>query len=156
MIRYLVGGTVVLGLVTVSYFVGQSTKEDELVAEYQRSYVEQYEAYRATEERLQGKITSLENKHYEEILDAEENVDELLDNIGSGTKRLYVKAKCPESSQVSEDGNTPVMDDESREAELDRNVARGLIRLTERGDKAIRKLSACQDYVRTSLEEINQ
>lgn len=72
----------------------------------------------------------------------------LRDSIGSGTKRVYVAAKCPASSGgVSNSPATAGVDNATGQAELDPAIAKSLVGIAGDGDSAIRQLTALQQYV---------
>ncbi len=136
-----------IAIVAGSYIKGGWDKSNDLTAQYQSESIAQAAQTTAANTARNNAIAELDKKHTKERFDAEETIDNLLDDVGTGKRRLFiktVKAKCP----VPDNSNPSSLDYASNRAELDQGTAERIIGLTSRGDKAIRQLSACQDYVR--------
>jgi hypothetical protein len=71
--------------------------------------------------------------------------------IDSGALKLRLKATCP----VHTPTDTPSPSGDNRgeaSAELDREIAKALIAITDEGNRAIEKLNACMDLYNKALE----
>ena len=77
-------------------------------------------------------------------------------DIDSGALKLRipVKATCP-TLQATADPPTPSGDSVQATAELDREIAKTLIAITDDGDKAIRQLNACIDAYNAAYQTLN-
>ena len=71
--------------------------------------------------------------------------------IDSGNLKLRLKATCP----VPAPADTPSPSGDNRgeaSAELDREIAKALVAITDEGNRAIEKLNACMDLYNKALE----
>ena len=71
--------------------------------------------------------------------------------IDSGALKLRLKATCP----VPAPADTPSPSGDNRgeaSAELDREIAKALVAITDEGNRAIEKLNACMDLYNKALE----
>jgi hypothetical protein len=71
--------------------------------------------------------------------------------IDSGALKLRLKATCP----VQTPADTAVATGDNRgeaSAELDREIAKALVAITDEGNRAIEKLNACMDLYNKALE----
>ena len=71
--------------------------------------------------------------------------------IDSGALKLRLKATCPVPAAT----DTPSPSGDNRgeaSAELDREIAKALIAITDEGNRAIEKLNACMDLYNKALE----
>ena len=71
--------------------------------------------------------------------------DKLRADIASGERRLFIPVKAPECAVSAASDTATASGDHSgtASAELDRQTADDLVRITSEGDAAIRKLNAC-------------
>lgn len=145
-LKYLLPAGIVLALLAGAYYRGASDKETELTQQYQQAYIDQFEHHRQIEQDLQSKISNLDDKHMEDLLDAQANIDDVLSSIRTGERRLYVNTK-PTNCTMSKNPTTASVDQPTGKAELDRDTAQRLIALTERGDQYAIRLNACLEYV---------
>ena len=154
--RYLIGAlaglVVFVGVVWQAYNKGFNDAETALVKGYTQAYLSQYEHYRAAESDLNQQLDAIDSDHFKELMDAQVIIDDVLDAVGTGERKLYVKANCAKVPAAREDSEPARVGDAAGRAELDRNTAQRLIRLTERGDNAIRQLGACQAFINTIIE----
>lgn len=96
-------------------------------------------------DKLQKRFEALDARHTEAKRNAEEREEQLLSDIGAGRIRLSVLAsECGASAEPGSGG----LDDGRVRADLDPAHGERVIRITREGDRAIRALSALQDYVR--------
>lgn len=98
-------------------------------------------------------ISQLDQEHTRELQNAEKEIERVRDELRTGERRLYVDADCPGSDGVPGDSTASSVDNGAGKARLNADTAERLVRLTERGDRAIRQLTACQDYVKTILNK---
>ena len=71
--------------------------------------------------------------------------------IDSGALKLRLKATCPVPAAT----DTPSPSGDNRgeaSAELDREIAKALVAITDEGNRAIEKLNACMDLYNKALE----
>lgn len=128
------------------YLKGSADTENRLTAVYQAQSIDQSERTALANKTLHDHIADIDTQRTKERFDAEEITDNLLADVSRGNKRLFITTKTPVCAVPSTTGTTR-MDYASSRTELDRHTAQNLIRLTSRGDTAIRQLGACQDYV---------
>lgn len=134
------------------YFKGASDENASLSLSYQQLLLEQHRNARTIEQGFKDKLQALDEQHTQELFDAQQSVDDALASISNGTKRLYVRtrqATCP----VPDTTPTTGVGHAAGTAELDRDTATRIIRLTERGDQAIIRLTACQNYIRQIVSD---
>jgi prophage endopeptidase len=95
--------------------------------------------------KLQKDFEALDARHTEAKRNAEEREAKLLSDVGAGRIRLSVLAsQCRSNSETGATG----LDDGRVRADLDPAHGERVIRITREGDRAIRALSALQEYVR--------
>lgn len=93
----------------------------------------------------QLKAIQLLDKDYQEKLQhAKTENDRLLNDLNNAHKRLYVKVKCP-ILPINTTATSGI--NAATRAELDRENAKRIIRITQDGDSAIMQLNALQKYV---------
>jgi len=133
--KLLAGAAAVLALVGLIFIV-HNKGYNAGVADTQEKYrVEAQEQYA----RNQAAIAEIDKTHFKELQNAQANIDQLNAAIAAGTRKLYVKAKCKPSATAGSG-----LDNGGSDAELDGSTAQALIAITSDGDRAIRKLTACQ------------
>ncbi|WRQ05459.1 Rz-like spanin [Ralstonia phage AhaGv] len=73
----------------------------------------------------------------------------LADELRTGARRVFVRAKCPAAGGGAVPGTAPAarVDDAEVRAELDPATAQRMVGVAGDGDDAIRALTALQDYV---------
>lgn len=135
-----------VAIAVLFYLKGSTDAENRLTAIYQAQSIDQSERTALAGKTLHDHIADIDTQRTKERFDAEEITDNLLTDVSRGTKRLFVTTKTPVCAVPSTTGTTR-MDYATSRTELDRDTAQNLIRLTSRGDTAIRQLGACQDYV---------
>lgn len=105
--------------------------------EKQRNQIEwakQVEQTRISGELLRKHEYDLRETHAEEMLNAQENIDNLLDDINSGTKRVYVRTKSP--CAVSKDSKAKARSDEKESrAELYPETVKRVVRIGKECDQ---------------------
>lgn len=152
--KYIGIGALVIAMITGVYHRGANDKELELRTEFQEARLKQLEEAKATEDRLVKEKNELDKYYTEMLFDVQENVDDVLDSVQSGERRLYVKTVKADCS-VPKDASTTSVDRREGRAELDPDTAREIIRLTERGDRYAIQLNTCVDMYNKVRKEIN-
>jgi len=112
---------------------------------------------RAKEQALITTIQTQSNKLQKANQDAKLAQQKRNFDIDSGALKLRIPVKAPECP-VHTATDTPVASGDSVQAtaELDREVAKSLVAITDDGDKAIRQLNACIDAYNTVYQTLNK
>ena len=77
--------------------------------------------------------------------------------ISAGTLKLRIPVKTPDCSvPTTTDATSAPRDSVQASAELDREIAKSLVAITDDGDKAIRQLNACIDAYNTVYQTLNK
>jgi hypothetical protein len=120
------------------YFYGKHVEKDAQQAEVDKLNLEA----RAKEAALTVAVTTTADALRKTNEKAKLATKERNDAIDSGALRLRVKATCPvpaatdSSATGGDSGGAP-------SAELDREIAKALVAITDEGNRAITKLNAC-------------
>lgn len=125
--KYLLPAGVIIALLFGAYHRGASDKETELTAKYQQAYIDQFEIYRAKEKQWQAQANQASANHAKEMLDANENIDRLLERVR--TERVYVrtKTKCATLPEIA--GNQTGSEAQESRAELHEETLRRVIEI---------------------------
>lgn len=104
-------------------------------------------------QKEQALVTAVQTQATQ-LVKAEQNAKVLLQkrnsDIDSGSLKLRIPVKTPVCSvQATSDATPAPRDSIQATAELDREIAKTLIAITDDGDKAIRQLNACIDAYNT-------
>ena len=104
-------------------------------------------------QKEQALVTAVQTQATQ-LVKAEQNAKVLLQkrnsDIDSGSLKLRIPVKTPVCSvQATPDATPAPRDSIQTTAELDREIAKTLIAITDDGDKAIRQLNACIDAYNT-------
>ena len=104
---------------------------------------------------LQEKLAVIEKQQYEELASGKIKIDQLISDLSATRKRLSIAtASCKtSSSKLSGSTKSSSMDYDPTRAYLDSGDAANIIRITRRGDEAIRQLTACQQYIKAVAEK---
>lgn len=100
-------------------------------------------------EDQQAKIrlfNELSIKYAGDAANAKKEIDSLRADIRNGTKRVYIKASCPESMPGTDTSGS--MGD-ARTAEVERATGQDILDLREMNTKATRQILYLQDYIKT-------
>lgn len=152
--KYVAILALIASVMSGAYYRGAADKEAELQAQFQEARLKQLEESQDKQARLEKDKAELDKYYTERLLDAEEVIDDVLSGIESGERRLYVntpKTTC----RVPKDASIASVDRSESRAELDKNSAREILRLTERGDRYAIQLNACVDAYNRVKKEIN-
>lgn len=91
---------------------------------------------------------------YQEYTDAKAQNDQLRTDLRDANRRLSVKVSgCGTASEVPATSGTGGVDHAVSRADLDPGDSAALLGIVNRGDDAIRQLTACQAYVKRILGE---
>jgi hypothetical protein len=129
------------------YFYGKHVEREVQQAEVDRLNTEA----RAKEQALATAVTTTADalrKTNEKAKLATQQRDAAID---SGALKLRVKATCPVPAAT----DTPSPSGDNRgeaSAELDREIAKALVTITDEGNRAIEKLNSCIDLYNKALE----
>ena len=129
------------------YFYGKHVEREIQQAEVDRLNIEA----RAKEQALAAAVTTTADalrKTNEKAKLATQQRDAAID---SGALKLRLKATCPVPAAT----DTPSPSGDNRgeaSAELDREIAKALVAITDEGNRAIEKLNACMDLYNKALE----
>lgn len=145
--KYLGYIVVVFALVALIFGYGQS----QYSKGYQdRDVINQLEIARLNdvirnkEKAWQAQARQIDEKHYEQLSEHKNTINQLNRNISNLNQRLHVKVKHPVCT--SQTSKTSSVDDGTTRAELDGAVAQDIIGIIARGDQAIIQLNALQDW----------
>jgi hypothetical protein len=112
---------------------------------------------RAKEQALISAIQTQSTKLQKANQDAKLAQQKRNSDIESGSLRLRIPVQTPVCPvHASSDATTATRDSVQANAELDREVAKSLIAITDDGDKAIRQLNACIDAYTTVYQTLNK
>lgn len=99
----------------------------------------------------------LDNQYTQELSQANEQIQSLVDDVRSGKRRMQLGCEATKPSHsLPNNTSTTGMDDAATVAEHHRARSESIIRVTAEADQAIIKLSACQTYVQNILKTINK
>lgn len=125
-------------------------RERRQLAEFERDQVTlQRDSLIRLQQQQSAKIklfNELSIKHAEEAANANKEINALRADIRNGTKRVYIKARCPEPLPKADSAGSV---GDARAAEVERAVAEDILDLREMNLKAIRQIHYLQGYIRT-------
>jgi hypothetical protein len=112
---------------------------------------------RAKEQALISAIQTQSTKLQKANQDAKLAQQKRNSDIESGALRLRIPVQTPVCPvHASSDATSAPRDSVQANAELDREVAKSLIAITDDGDKAIRQLNACIEAYTTVYQTLNK
>lgn len=159
-----------LVLLIVVIFITSKIQEwryQEIIAS-QKSYYEQRIAevnrvanakliiLQAERQQLEQHLSQIEAEQYQELQNAKSKNEQLISDLANERRRLSVKTTndCTASSSgLSKTSKASSMDNGATRAYIDPGDAAAIIRITDRGDKAIRQLIACQAYIKEVVKD---
>lgn len=146
---------VVLVVASLGGFAGWMVNGWRLGEQHEQYRREQAELLAASERKVRNQergyklaLANLDEFYFKELTSAEEENARLRADVLRGDIRLSVPATCPATAVPGNSATTGGAHAESR-ADIDERAAAEILSLTDRGDRAIRQLSALQQYVRT-------
>lgn len=105
--------------------------------------------HKAELESMQAALAEVDDKHFRELMNVQDNIDVMLDGVGTGHNGLYVRAETNCGDQAStKDSTASSLDDGKALVRLDNEDARALFSIAGYGDGTAVILSGLQDYVR--------
>ncbi|MDD2061048.1 lysis protein [Pseudomonas sp. GD03860] len=114
------------------------------------SAVVQLLAERQQRQGLEQQLQASDQLHYQELLDAREHQARLRDRLATADLRLsvLVERDAAGCTDVPASAVTACLDHDAVRARLEPAHARRIIAITDRGDRGLIALRACQAYVR--------
>ncbi|WP_254619860.1 lysis protein [Vibrio metschnikovii] len=128
-------------------------RERRQVAEFERDQVTlQRDSLIRLQQQQSAKIKSfneLSIKHAEEAANAKKEISSLRADIRNGTKRVYIKARCPEPLPKADSAGSV---GNAGAAEVERAVAEDILDLREMNAKVIQQVLYLQDYIHSQCQ----
>jgi len=142
-----------LGFGAVAYTKGEDSERERQQLEIARLNDEA----RVKEQALVAAVNTQTTQLIKANNNAKLQTQKLHSALDDGSLKLRVLTKTP-VCPVHTSTDTPVTSGDSVQAtaELDREVAKSLIAITDDGDKAIRQLNACIDAYNTVYQSLNK
>ena len=142
-----------LGIGAVSYTKGEDSERERQQLEIAALNAEARDKEQALISAIQTQSTKLQKANQDaKLAQQKRNSD-----IESGALRLRIPVQTPVCPvHASSDATAAPRDSVQANAELDREVAKSLIAITDDGDKAIRQLNACIDAYTTVYQTLNK
>lgn len=105
--------------------------------------------------QLQTKLATIEKNQYQELMNEKTKNDQLINDLVTARRRLSITTTyhAANSSRLPENSNAASMDNATARANINPRDAANIIRITRRGDEAIRQLTACQQYIKAVAEK---
>jgi LAS superfamily LD-carboxypeptidase LdcB len=142
-----------LGIGAVSYTKGEDSERERQQLEIAALNAEARDKEQALISAIQTQSTKLQKANQDaKLAQQKRNSD-----IESGALRLRIPVQTPVCPvHAASDAPAAPRDSVQANAELDREVAKSLIAITDDGDKAIRQLNACIDAYTTVYQTLNK
>lgn len=99
---------------------------------------------------LAGKLSTANDKHTNELRNAQNETNRLRDRLNAGSSGLRIAAICP---RLDPQAASPARVDTGTGAELDSTARRAYFSLRDGIDRASAQLAACQDELRLRTDE---
>lgn len=98
---------------------------------------------------LEERLAQINAVNYQELTNAQQANYKLINDLANARERLSIAVtRCTADrgglSKATQGGG---VDNETTRADIDPRHAAAIITITDRGDEAIRRLNACQDYI---------
>lgn len=120
----------------------------EYVASVATAAADAVQAHAAEAQRQARAVATIDHKYTQELTLAQAESDRLRAAVRSGEQRLYINTTRPACGSGLPGTTTATgMDHATSRSQLDPAAAERIIALTDKGDRAIRQLTACQAYV---------
>lgn len=169
--KYFYIGAVCAGLVIIisSFYAGWKIQEwryvkqltdqrliyEQKLAEIDRIANVKLRELQVRKQQTETKLATIEKKSYQELENEKIKNDQLINDLASANRRLWIgtTGNCTASrSGLPKAPSSSSLDNETSRANIDPRDAAAIIRITKRGDEAIRQLQSCQQF----LEEITK
>lgn len=105
----------------------------------------------ADRDALAGKLSAADDKHTNELRNAQNETNRLRDRLANSSSGLRIAATCPES-RLGPQAASGARVDTGTGAELDSTARRAYFALRDGIDRASAQLAACQDELRLRTE----
>lgn len=105
----------------------------------------------AERDALAGKLSAANDKHTNELRNAQNETNRLRDRLNAGSSGLRIAAICP-GPRLDSQAASPARVDTGTGAELDSTARRAYFALRDGIDRASAQLAACQDELRLRTE----
>jgi len=148
MIKYAAIAAVLISVLTGVYMKGRYDSRMEMAAEYAK----ELEKVVIGREKLAKTLNKSEAEYIDEAFAYEDRIDTLVGNVRTERVRVYIKPK----TSVSKDESAKCDIHAENGTELDAEIVGGLTELTSEGDRAIRLLGLCQNYILENRKVINR
>lgn len=102
----------------------------------------------AEQQKHAAAVAEIDQKHYQELIHAQEQIDRLAADVVAGTRRLSVNAKCPAVAGVPEASAASSVGDATG-ARLTEDAERNYWQLTRGIETVTKQLGACQAYAKS-------
>lgn len=109
----------------------------------------------AKKQLTEEKLSAIEKKSYQELEDEKSKNNQLINDLSTANRKLWINttSDCKTvGGGMSKATEAARMDNATSRANIDPRDAAAIIRITKRGDEAIRQLQACQQF----FEEITK
>jgi hypothetical protein len=117
------------------------------LAQISRTATQQLQAQLELHQDQTNKVTQLDQKHYVELKNVQENTVRLAADLAATRQRLSVRVHSCSSSHMSTAAGAPRVDDGAQRAELYSEDAATLASITGDADRCAVKLTGLQAYV---------
>lgn len=148
MIKYIAVVAVMASVITGVYIKGGHDARLEVSAKYAK----ELEKVVADSSKLSAALSKKEEEYIDKEFAYEDRIDTLVGNVRTERVRVYIKSKT--SLPKNEPAKCAVHAENG--TELDSEVVRRLTELTSKGDRAIRLLKLCQNYVIENRKVVNR
>lgn len=138
---------------------GKLAKISEFHAKELRAMADQRDRQARSALKIQQDLTdalaAADKQTIDEVNNAKAKGAAQLASIRDGSLRLSIPAACQPTTRLPKDSAATSMVNAEGRADIDRAAAERIVSLTQRGDEAIRQLTALQEYVNTLVTHIN-
>jgi hypothetical protein len=117
------------------------------MGEISRVAAQQLETQMDRHKKQANEITLLDQRHYQELQDAQQNSVRLSADLAASHQRLSVRVQHCSSGHLPATASPPSLDDGTQRAELYPQDAAALATITADADRCAVKLSGLQGYV---------
>ena len=136
-------GVILAMIITIEWQSGRIDKLKNSNAELTTQLSQQVEINKDYQARI-TRLNQLDVRHSQELASAKNEIDRLRDAVSSGSKRVYIKAKCPTVTKNSTESGS----DEAT-ARLNKAVEQDYLRLREMIVENEQQTLYLQNYINT-------
>ncbi|EMH9026281.1 lysis protein [Proteus mirabilis] len=136
-------GVILAMIITIEWQSGRIDKLKNSNAELTTQLSQQVEINKDYQARI-TRLNQLDVRHSQELASAKNEIDRLRDAVSSGSKRVYIKAKCPTVTKNSTESGS----DEAT-ARLNKAVEQDYLRLREMIVENEQQTLYLQNYIKT-------